>query len=102
MSPPPSKQRIAPPVLAAVAACVQSTPPTICGCLNWQTTGSVAQVSPLFCRHKQMLVRIADRVGETLFREGNELFLNKHYNPAYPVVSLLEDRASHCRVQGGE
>lgn len=62
-----------------------------CGCLNWQTTGSVARISPVLCCHERMLVAIADRVGETLFREGNDLFLNKHYNPVYPLVSLLED-----------
>ena len=39
-----------------------------------------------------MLIPIADRVGETLFRERNPLFLHKHYNAAYPVLSYLEDR----------
>lgn len=63
-----------------------------CGCLNWQTTGSVSQISPVLCRHEQMLIPIADRVGETLYQEQNPLFLNKHYNPAYPMLSLLEDR----------
>jgi len=45
----------------------------------------------MLCRHEQMLLPIADRVGETLYREQNALFLNKRYNPAYPVLSLLED-----------
>jgi uncharacterized protein len=62
-----------------------------CGCLNWQTTGTVSQVSPVLCAYEQMLIPIADRVGETLYREQNALFLNKHYNPSYPMVSLLED-----------
>jgi uncharacterized protein len=65
-----------------------------CGCLNWQTTGSVACISPVLCRHEQMLVSIADRIGETLFREQNPLFLNKHYNPAYPVLSFFEDHTN--------
>jgi uncharacterized protein len=63
-----------------------------CGCLNWQTTGSVAQISPVLCRYEQMLMPIADRVAETLYQEQNPLFLHKHYNPAYPVLSLLEDQ----------
>ncbi len=63
-----------------------------CGCLNWQTTGSVSQISPILCRHERMLIPIADRVGETLYQEQNPLFLNKHYNPAYPMLSLLEDQ----------
>ena len=62
-----------------------------CGCLNWQATGQVDAVSPVLCRHEQMLLPIADRVGALLFKERNPHFLHKHYNPAYPVISLLED-----------
>jgi uncharacterized protein len=65
-----------------------------CGCLNWQTTGSINTVSPVLCRYEQMLVPMADRVGETLYRERNPLFLHKHYNAAYPVLSLIEDALS--------
>ena len=68
-----------------------------CGCLNWQTTGSVAEVSPVLCRHEQMLVPIADGVGDTLYREQNLLFLHKHYDPAYPVLSILEDQGRRDR-----
>ena len=62
-----------------------------CGCLNWQTTGSVSTVSPVLCAHERMLLPIADRVGERLYAKKNPLFLQKHYNAAYPVLSLLED-----------
>ena len=62
-----------------------------CGCLNWQTTGSINQISPILCRYEQMLVPVADRIGRMLYGERNALFLHKHYNSAYPVLSLLED-----------
>ena len=62
-----------------------------CGCLNWQATGSINEVSPVLCRHEQMLLPIADKVGETLYKKRNSLFLHKHYNSAYPVLSLIED-----------
>lgn len=62
-----------------------------CGCLNWQTTGSINQISPILCRYEQMLVPLADRIGRALYGERNALFLHKHYNAAYPVLSLLED-----------
>lgn len=65
-----------------------------CGCLNWQTTGTVNAVSPVLCRFEQMLMPIADRVGRRLYRERDPLFLHKHYNAAYPVLSLLEDAYS--------
>lgn len=65
-----------------------------CGCLNWQDTGSINRVSPVLCRHEQILTPIADRVGERLYRKRDPLFLHKHYNAAYPVLSLLEDAAA--------
>jgi len=65
-----------------------------CGCLNWQTTGSVDRVSGVLCRHERMLMPIADRVGKILYRRRDPLFLHKQYNAAYPVLSLLEDAAA--------
>lgn len=62
-----------------------------CGCLNWQTTGGINTVSPALCRYEQMLMPIADRVGNTLYKKRNPHFIQKHYNAAYPVLSLLED-----------
>ncbi len=62
-----------------------------CGCLNWQSTGSIASVSPALCRYEQMLIPIADRIGRSLYRARDPIFLHKHYNAAYPVLSLLED-----------
>jgi uncharacterized protein len=68
-----------------------------CGCLNWQTTGSIGAVSPVLCRYEQMTVAVADKIGKKLYRKRNALFLHKHYNAAYPVLSLLEESApSKC------
>jgi uncharacterized protein len=65
-----------------------------CGCLNWQTTGSLNDISPTVCRHEQMLMTIADRVGRELYRRRDPHFLHKHYNAAYPVLSMIEDALS--------
>ena len=53
--------------------------------------GRVKEVSPVLCRHEQVLMPIADHVGEVLYRKRDPLFLHKHYNSAYPLLSLLED-----------
>ena len=58
---------------------------------NWQTTGTVSEPSPVLCRHERMLVPIADRIGKILYEERSPGFLHKHYNAAYPVLSLIED-----------
>ena len=70
-----------------------------CGCLNWQTTQSINEISPVLCRHEQMLVRIADRIGESLYAKRTPLFLQKHYNDAYPAISLLEEAISILRAR---
>lgn len=65
-----------------------------CSCLNWQTTGEVNGVSPFLCEHERMLVPLVDRLGERLFRKRAPMFIQKHYNAVYPILSLLEDTAS--------
>lgn len=64
-----------------------------CGCLNRQATGYVDRVSPVQCENEKMLIRIADRVAEALYRKRNPLFIHKHYDKFYPILSLVEDRA---------
>ena len=40
---------------------------------------------------ERMLFPIADRLAARLYRARNALFLHRHYNPAFPVLSFLED-----------
>jgi len=62
-----------------------------CGCMNCLDTGSVDEVSPFQCRHEKMLISIVDKMAEKLYRSKNRRFIAKHYDPAYPLVSLIED-----------
>jgi uncharacterized protein len=63
-----------------------------CGCLNLQTTGELGAPSPVLCEHERMVTPIADWIGETLWSERAPLFVQKHYNPAFAMLSLVEDR----------
>jgi uncharacterized protein len=62
-----------------------------CSCLNWQTTGSLHDVAPVVCETERMLLPIVDNLGESLYRKRAPAFIQKHYNPAYPLLSLMED-----------
>ena len=62
-----------------------------CGCLNFQTTGRLDQLPPILCEHERILFPIVDELAGRLFEEGNALFMQRHYNPAFPVLSFLED-----------
>jgi uncharacterized protein len=62
-----------------------------CVCANWQSTGDPGAPSGFLCEYEQMLIPIADRAGATLWEERNRLFIDKVYNEAYPLTSLLED-----------
>lgn len=62
-----------------------------CGCLNFSTTGSLDTVPGFYCEHEQFLIPFVDRLAATLYAERNALFIQRHYNPAYPIVSILEE-----------
>lgn len=62
-----------------------------CSCLNWQCTGEIGEVPPVLCAHEKLLTPIVDRAAAELFRLRSPMFLQKHYNAAYPLASLLED-----------
>jgi uncharacterized protein len=53
----------------------------------------VSDATPVQCAHEQLLTPIADRVAETLFENKSELFIHKHYNEMYPILSLAEESA---------
>ncbi len=62
-----------------------------CSCLNWQTTGQINQVSPLLCETERILIPIVDRLGEEMYNLKLPMFIQKQYNLAYPLLSMLED-----------
>jgi len=49
-------------------------------------------VLPMQFANEQILTPIVDCAAETLYKENNALFMHKHYNEMYPVMSLMEDR----------
>jgi len=48
-------------------------------------------ISPVQCAHEQMLTPIADDLAAKLYKKRNALFIHKHYNELYPVISKAED-----------
>jgi uncharacterized protein len=53
--------------------------------------GSMGDISPFQCAHEQIITPIADRAAEELFRQKSAMFIHKHYNDMYPVISLAEE-----------
>ncbi|MDP4183246.1 MAG: radical SAM protein, partial [Bacillota bacterium] len=66
-----------------------------CGCLNLQTTGSIDLVSPVLCAHERIVMPIADKLAEKLFKKRNAMFIQKHYNDVFPLISLIEDKTNN-------
>ena len=64
-----------------------------CACLNFQTTGGLESVPPVLCEHERFLQPLCDEIAATLYAERNPLFLRQHYNPAFSILSVLEDFA---------
>jgi len=53
----------------------------------------------MHCAHEHLLTPIADYVAGKLYKENNAMFMHKHYNELYPVVSLVEDRSKNLYSQ---
>ncbi len=64
---------------------------TYCGCVNWQTTGQLNQIPTIVCEHERMLMPIADKLANRLWKKNVALFKRKFYDKLYPVSSYLED-----------
>ncbi|WP_406766638.1 radical SAM protein [Candidatus Clostridium radicumherbarum] len=65
-----------------------------CGCMNKQATGSINKVSPVQCSHERSLIPIADKLAERLYKKRNALFIQKHYNEMFPMLSIIEDKTA--------
>ena len=62
-----------------------------CGCMNIQTTGTLDEIPALLCEYERIILPLADHLADTLYKERNPLFLQRHYNPMFPVMSFLAD-----------
>jgi len=59
-----------------------------CACEHYSATGRIDTPAPALCEHERVMVPIADRVGNTLWREQNPIFMRK----LYPHVGLTQIR----------
>ncbi|MCX7747284.1 MAG: radical SAM protein [Clostridia bacterium] len=82
---------------SCVECAVKSRCNHYCGCLNKQTTGNINQVSPVLCAHERIVLPIADKIAEKLYRKRNAMFIQKHYNDMFPLVSMIEDISASNR-----
>lgn len=62
-----------------------------CSCLSYQLTGELNKVSPVLCETERILIPIVDQLGERLYKKGSNMFIQKHYNAVYPIISMIED-----------
>jgi len=63
--------------------------------LTFEAGEIFSEISPVQCAHEQLITPIADKIAVKLYKERNALFLHKHYNELYSVVSLVEDRSKN-------
>jgi uncharacterized protein len=50
-----------------------------CACEHYSATGRIDTPAPALCEHERVMVPIADRVGNALWREQNPVFMRKLY-----------------------
>jgi uncharacterized protein len=62
-----------------------------CGCANLRSTGRMDRVAPAQCAHERIVLPVADELASKLYRVRDAMFIQKHYNAFYPLVSAVED-----------
>jgi uncharacterized protein len=67
-----------------------------CACEHYSATGRIDTPAPALCEHERVMVPIADRVGNTLWREQNQTFLRKLYPKLTQIrIDRTDDGANH-------
>jgi uncharacterized protein len=61
------------------------------GSMRLENGNIVPDITGFQCAHEQIITPIADRAAENLFKQKSAMFIHKHYNEMYPVMSLVED-----------
>jgi uncharacterized protein len=64
-----------------------------CACEHYSATGRIDTPAPALCEHERVMVPIADRVGNTLWREQNPVFLRKLY-PRLAQIRVQKEGAT--------
>lgn len=62
-----------------------------CGCLNLLTSGNINTPSPLICETEKMIIEIADKLAEKLYKKKSTMFIQKKYNKLYPLIDMFEE-----------
>lgn len=60
-----------------------------CACKNYLLTNDINGLSPLTCEVERILVEVADKMAENLYKENSKLFIQKYYNKDYNIIRQL-------------
>jgi len=63
-----------------------------CACEHYSATGRIDTPAPALCEHERVMVPIADRVGNELWREQNPIFMRKLYPHVAATNGLTQIR----------
>ncbi|MBF0197686.1 MAG: SPASM domain-containing protein [Planctomycetes bacterium] len=61
-----------------------------CACSNWSSSGQIDRASPIVCEFERIIMPIADKIGNKLWKKRSRPFIHRFYNPAFPVLDFAE------------
>ncbi|MCX5743145.1 MAG: radical SAM protein [Proteobacteria bacterium] len=70
-----------------------------CACEHYSATGRIDTPAPALCEHEQVMVPIADRVGNALWAEQNPVFLRKLYPRLTQIRVDRTDDSTHATTK---
>ena len=60
-----------------------------CACKNYLITNNINELSPIVCEFERIIIEIADKVAEELYKQNSKLFIQKYYNRNYDVFKQI-------------
>ncbi len=78
------------PKLECTGCALESRCSKWCSCINYMSTGTVEKASHIVCHNEKLLIKIVEKTAYRLWKKSNNMFVHKHYNPDYAIISHIE------------
>lgn len=60
-----------------------------CSCKNYMTTNNVNGLAPIVCETEKIIIEVADKMAEKLYKLNSKLFIQKYYNKDYDLLKQI-------------
>ena len=63
-----------------------------CACRNYSLTDDINGLSPIICETEKIIVEVADKMAEKLYKKNSKMFIQKYYNKDYNILKQIANK----------